>query len=509
MKTTDTKDIDNSVDAFAPPTADGMVHRHKTGKRSLVALWIFGISAVLSVVLLFSGVLTRETAALVAVVLMVSLIMLYVPVGIAIGLSGALGLISIGGWRAGFSALAEVPFDSVASWSLSVLPMFILMGMLLWKSGLTSKIYSAAHNWLSWIPGGLAISTLGAGAGLSAVSGSTIGTTHALGRVATPEMINAGYDKRMVSGTLILSGLGGQLIPPSIMLILYAGIAETPVGQQLLAGIVPGVLITFIFMAQIIFMSVTSPRLVGRSKSSKKSEGSHHSVERISWGQRWASLGPVWPLPILIIIVIGGMLSGFLTATEAGAAGALGALLVMFWSLRGNGSRRAAWNAGQETIKSVGSIFLLLIGAHLLTRMVQVSGVGFLITDFVQSLGLTAITFMVVMLVIYILLGMFMDPLAMMIITVPLLIPTLGNLGISPIVFGVFVVFMGEVAIVTPPVGILSYILHDVMRAVSPNQDTDPVTLRDIFASILWFAPSILVFALLIIFVPALSTMLL
>lgn len=488
-----------------PLLHEGPSHRRRGQGVSQIAVWIFGILALASVGLLFSGLLTRELVALTAIILMVSLIMLYVPIGVAIGLPGVLGLISIGGWQSGFSALADVPFDSVASWSLSVLPMFILMGMLLWKSGLTTKIYTAAHHWLSWLPGGLAVSTLAAGAGLAAVSGSTIGTTHALGRVATPEMLNAGYDKRLVSGTLLLSGLPGQLIPPSIMMILYAGIAETPVGQQLAAGVIPGLLIAAICIGQIVIMSITSPHLVGRTKAGSTSG----PRPQVTWTQRWTSILPVWPLPVLIVIVIGGMLSGVLTATEAGAAGALGAVLIMFWSLRGASSGRAAWEAGKETVKSVGSIFLLLIGAHLLTRMIQVSGVGFVITDFVESLGLTALTFMLVMVVIYVLLGMFMDPLAMMLITVPLLLPTLDSLGISPIVFGVFVVFLGELAIITPPVGILSYILYDVMRAVSPRQKTDPVTLQTIFTSMVWFAPAVLAFTLLLVFVPQISTLLL
>lgn len=475
----------------------------RSRRSSKTAAIIFGVLATVSIVLLFSGLLTRETVALVAVILMVSLIMLYVPIGVSIGLPGVLGLISIGGWEAGFSALADVPFDSVASWSLSVLPMFILMGMILWKSGLTHKIYNAAHHWLSWLPGGLSVSTLAAGAGLAAVSGSTIGTTYALGRVATPEMLNAGYDKRMISGTLLLSGLPGQLIPPSIMLILYAGIAETPVGQQLTAGIMPGLMIAAICIGQILFMSFTRPSLVGRGTSAKASNTS----TTITWGMRWASLAPVWPLPVLIVIVIGGMVTGLLTATEAGAAGALGAILIMAWNLRGGGLRAAGWTAGKETVKSVGSIFLLLIGAHFLTRMIQVTGIGFTITDFVEALGLNALTFMLAMLVVYILLGMFMDPLAMMLITVPLLLPTLSDLGISPIVFGVFVVFLGELAIITPPVGILSYILHDVMRGATDKKE-DKVTLREIFTAILWFAPAILAFALLLIFFPEISTLL-
>lgn len=491
-------------ESHGPPSGVPQPVSQSHHRASVTTAWIFGVLAVATLVLLFSGTLTREMVALTAIILMVALIMLYVPIGVAIGLPGVLGLISIGGWDSGFAALATEPFDTSASWSLSVLPMFILMGMLLWKSGLTHKIYKAAHHWLSWMPGGLAVSTLAAGAGLAAVSGSTIGTTHALGRVATPEMLNAGYDKRLVSGTLLLSGLPGQLIPPSIMLILYAGIAETPVGEQLAAGIIPGAIIAAICIGQILVMCIASPQLVGRTKSADSSG----SGPRVSWRHRWTSLLPVWPLPVLIFIVIGGMVSGILTATEAGSAGALGAIIIMFWNLRRGGSASAAWEAGKETVKSVGSIFLLLIGAHFLTRMIQVSGVGFLITDFIESLGLTAVAFMLVMLVVYILLGMFMDPMAMMLITVPLLLPTLDTLGISPIVFGIYVVFLGELAIITPPVGILSYILYDVMKAVSPRHKSDPVTLQSIFISILWFAPGMIGFALLLVFVPEVSMLL-
>lgn len=463
----------------------------------------FAVVAVLGAVPLFFGLLSRELVAVAAMGLMVALIMLHVPIGIALGLPGILGLVAIGGWHAGFSALAEVPFESVASWSLSVLPMFILMGMLLWKSGLTAKIYRAAGDWLNWLPGGLAVSTLGAGAGLAAVSGSTIGTTFALGRVAAPELHRAGYDKRFISGTLLLSGLPGQLIPPSIMLILYAGIAEVPVGRQLIAGTIPGIVIAVICMLQIVIMSLASPKLVGG-----RGHANDDTYPATSWRERWSSLGSIWPLFALILVVLGGMLSGVLTATEAGAAGALGALFVLMWNQRGSKTFSAGREAFMETITSVGSIFVLLIGAHFLTRMIQVSGVGFTITDAVTALGMGTHQFMLVMVVIYLIIGMFMDPLAMMLITVPLLMPTLSALEISPLLFGVFVVFLGEIAIITPPVGLLSYILFDVIEQADEDR-TINIQLKDIFVSILWFLPAIITFLLVLIFVPDIVTLLL
>ncbi|MER7797121.1 TRAP transporter large permease [Microbacterium sp. NPDC096154] len=466
----------------------------KRSRKASTMTWVLGALSVLATAMMFTGLLTREAIAACAIVLMIALVMLNIPVAVALTVPGVLGLIAIRGWTAGFAALADIPFESMASWSLSVLPMFIFMGMLLWRSGLTTKLFDAAHQWLHWLPGGLAASTVGAGAGLAAMSGSTIGTTHALARVAAPEMIRAGYPKHFVTGSLALSGLPGQLIPPSMTLIIYAGIAEVAVGPQLIAGILPGVLIAVICILQIIIMGAVSKKLRAATAAVGQSP---------TWGSRFRSIGPIWPLPVLIVIVIGGMMSGAMTATEAGSAGALGALIILVVAKLRDGAIGAIGKAVASTLTATGSIFFLLIGAHFLTRMFQMSGLGAMLTEWISALGLNATTFLLLMFVVYILLGMVMDPLAMMLLTVPLLIPTLNALEIPLIWFGVFAVFLGELAILTPPVGILTYVLQGILSDKEISLGTK-FSVGDIVKSLGWFAPAIVLFVLLLIFFPQL-----
>lgn len=431
-----------------------------------------------------------------ALVLMVVLLFLKVPVAFALIGPGLLGLYAVRP-RSVFTMLREEPFSSVSQWTFSVLPMFILMGLLLWKSGLTTKIYVAARQWLGWMPGGLGVSTTAAGTGLAAVSGSTIATTFALARIGIPEMLRAGYDKRVAVGTVMVAGLPGHLIPPSTFLVIYAGIASVPIGPQLLAGIGPGLVVALVFAAALVILGLFVPRLVGRDIE-------EDAGPQVTWPMRFRSLIGIWPLPVLIMCVLGGMYTGFLTATEAGASGAFGALIVTFWM-----KRREAFvlvrDSAAETVQSCGSIFLLVIGAHILSNLLTLSGIADGFTQWVSAAGFDRVQFLLILLVAYLVLGTFMEPLPIMLLTVPLLIPTLQSLDISLIWFGVFVVFMCELAVLTPPVGILSFIVHGLVqdRAINLGQK---YALSDIFAAVMWIMPIAILFAILLIFFPQIAT---
>jgi C4-dicarboxylate transporter, DctM subunit len=294
---------------------------------------------------------------------MLVLIFLRVPVGIAMIVPSALGIWVLVGWPGLSRSLMEIPFATVSGWSLSVLPMFIFMGVMLWRSGITTRVYDAARAWLGWLPGGLAVTTNFAGAGLAAASGSTIGITYALGRIGVPEMLRAGYDRRLATASVLMAGTGGQLIPPSILLVVYAGVAQTPVGPQLLAGLVPGLLLAGSYGVMIVLLAVLVPRLAPKMRTGG-----------VTWGARWRAVASIWPLPVLVFTVIGGLYAGVFTATEAGAFGALGASLLGLWYI---GPRRMMSSLRlvlRDTVSSVGSIFLLLIGAVFLNRLMALSG---------------------------------------------------------------------------------------------------------------------------------------
>jgi C4-dicarboxylate transporter DctM subunit len=454
---------------------------------------VVAIAAVAACVLVMFAGMARETVAVAALVLMLVLMLLDVPVAVALAVPGLLGLYALLGERAVHNALASLPYDSVASWSLSVLPMFVFMGLLLWTSGVTAGVYRAARHWLGWLPGGLAIGTNIAGTGLAAMSGSTAGTTYALARIGIPEMLAEGYHRRLAVGSVIVASLPGHLIPPSIMLVVYAGIAQVGVGPQLIAGVGPGVLIAASSCLMILVISTVRPAFAG---------GRHRgTAPAVSWSQRMRSLRSVWPLPVLVAVVLGSMFAGIFTATEAGAAGALGAVLLTFWYRRGANPLRAIGDAAVETVRAVGAIFLVLVGTFVLARLLAVSGLATGFANWIGDAGLGRVGFLVTATIAYLVLGTFMEGLPMMLLTVPLLIPTLAALDISLVWFGVFVVFMAELAVITPPVGILSFIVHGIVRDPEVNQGQD-ISLGDVFRSINQFLPAIAVFLVVIVAFP-------
>ncbi|OLT16485.1 C4-dicarboxylate ABC transporter permease [Pseudonocardia sp. CNS-139] len=434
-----------------------------------------------------------------AIGLVLVLMLAKVPVAVCMTVPALLGLYALHGTRAAENLLGSIVFDSAAQWTLSVLPMFVLMGLLLWKSGITSAIYTAASHWLGWLPGGLGVATNVAGAGLSAVTGTSVGSTHALARNGIPEMLRRGYDRRLAVGSVAVASLSGHLIPPGILMVVYAGIAQVPVGPQLLAGIGPGILITVACCAMIVALSVTRPALAGRDRSALAR--AEPEEPRPTWGDRWRSALAIWPMVALIGLVLGTMFLGVFTATEAGAAGALGAVLLTFWFRRGNRPLAAMGAATAETVRSMGGIFFLLVGATALSRLLSVSGLADGFADWVAELGLGRIGFLVLMIGAYLVMGTFLESLAMLLLTVPLLLPVLESLDISPIWFGVFVVLLCEVGMLTPPVGILAFIIHGITKEPDVNGGQE-ISLGDIFRAITWFFPVILAVLFLLIAFP-------
>lgn len=464
--------------------------------------WI--VAAVTLVVLVGSAIcvmlpLVPEAIGIMACVMMLALLFLRVPVAVAMIIPSLLGLYALRGMPLIESTLSKLAYNGVSDWTLSVVPMFVLMGLLLWRSGLTDGIYLAGRKWLNWLPGGLAVGTNVAGAGLAAVSGSSVGTAYALARMGIPEMLKAGYDRRMAIGAVIVAGLPGQLIPPSIMLVIYAGIAEVPIGPQLLAGIGPGLLVAVMFTLMIVAFAVAKPELVGRAR------GVAAEREKISWGERLMSLVRIWPVPVLILLIIIGMFSGVFTATEVGAAAALFSVVVALVWKRRDRPFAAIVESAVATVSSVGAIFFILVAAAALTSLLTLTGISTGIADLIEGLGLGRIQFLLVMVVVYLILGMFMEPMAIMVLTIPILIPTLHSLDISLMWFGVFTVFMGELAVVTPPVGILSFIIHGMVKDPEVNMG-HKITLKDVFVSVGWFLPMSIAVAVILILVPEIAT---
>lgn len=427
--------------------------------------------------------------------LMLTFILLGSHVGIAMGVSGLYAIWVIHGTSGMFGALTDLPYDNVSNWSISVLPMFIFMGFVLWRSTLTTKLYDGAGKWLNWMPGGLAITSNVAGSAMGAASGSSVGIAYALGRIALPEMLRAGYPKRLALTSILMAGSGGQLIPPSIILVVYAGVAGTSVGQQILAGLIPGLILVTTYIIYLLGISYW-----------KRKHFNTDEHKTITWADRWRSLKSLWQVPLVIVVVVGGMFAGLFTATEAGAVGAFLAVVLLFVYQRRN-SGSSLWKASTESAVSVGSIFLLLVGSAILARAFAITGLARATTDVVLESDLSRFQFLLVLIVFYIVLGLFLDPISMVLLTVPLMLPILPVMGIDPIWFGVFVVLMGELAVVTPPVGVMLFVMHRIAQDKEVNLGRT-ISLQDVMRAALAFVPIVVVVAIVLIIWPDLATLL-
>jgi len=465
-------------------------------------LTIFGIGvviAILSAAAMLWGDLPKQIVGLLTVVLSIVLLLMGIPVGVAMFGAALLGLYALSGMRVVTSTMEGVAYDATASWSLSVIPMFILMGMIMWKTGLTNSAFEAARRWLGWLPGGLAVATNFAGAGLAASSGSTIGITYALGRVSIPEMLKSGYHPQLAVGSVAAAGTLGQIIPPSLLLVVYAGAASLPVGQQLLAGLIPGILLAVAFGVVIVMQSVLRPGLAPAV-----------DMSGISWAMRWRSLIGVLPIGIVVLIVIGGLFAGIFTATEAGVFGMIAALIfgVAHQLLAGTPLRAIGAMIRDSligTLTGTASVFLLIVGVAVLTRAMALSQVPNFIATEVAELGLGRVELLLILIVAYLILGMFMDTLAMMLLTIPVLMQPLMSVGVDPLWFGVFLVVMAEVGLLTPPLGVLTFIVHRIASDPEANLGRE-ISLGTVFLGVLPFALTAIFVVLLLIAFPGIVT---
>lgn len=473
-----------------------------SGRSPRAALAIFVISlgaaaAAIAAMVLLS--LPKTATGALVIVLSIVLLLMGIPVGIAMLGAALLGLWALSGPRVVTSTLEAVAYDAADSWSYSVIPMFILMGMILWKSGLTASAFETARRWLGWLPGGLAVATNFAGAGLAASSGSTIGITYALGRVSIPEMLKSGYRPELAVGSVAAAGTLGQIIPPSLLLVVYAGAASVPVGQQLLAGVVPGIILALAFAVMTIVWSILDPRLAPRV-----------DMSGVTWSMRLRSLVDVVPIAIVVGVVIGGLFTGIFTATESGVFGMLCALVLGVFHMRRMGTR---WRGITDmlrgsisgTLVSTASVFLLILGVEVLTRAMALSQVPNALSMMIIDLGLDRVELLLILILVYLLLGMFMDTLAMMLLTIPVLLAPLEAVGVDPLWFGVFIVVMAEVGLLTPPLGILTFIVHRIASDPEANLGK-PISLTTVFVGVIPFAITAMLVLILLIFVPEIVT---
>lgn len=412
------------------------------------------------------------------------LLALRVPIAVALGSVSVVGIAAIRGPGPALGALGSMPFDFAASWSLSAVPMFLFMGAITFSTGLTSSLYEAARLWLNRLPGGLAVASNFGAAGFAAASGSSLATAAAMGRLAIPEMLKFGYDKSLATGTVAAAGTLGALIPPSIVFVIYGWFTQQPIGKLLIAGIIPGLLTALVYAVMIMTRCAMNPALAPRVTMDVARE------------EKWRALWRVWPLPLLILGIIGGIYGGVTTPTEAGAFGAFLALVISLVQGRLNWTRLKSGVI--EAIQTTAMLFLIAIGATLFTRFLALAGVPSQLAVLVNDLGLSEVGLIMAMCVIYLILGMFLDPLGLMLLTLPVFLPVFRTLGIDLIWIGVLVVKLIEVSLLTPPVGLNAYVVKGVVGETVP--------LSTIFRGLLWFIGCEVIIVILLVAFPQIST---
>ena len=376
---------------------------------------------------------------------LILLLLLRVPVGVALGGVSLIGLWLIVGAKSAWSILSTIPYDFVAHWTLSSIPMFLLMGYVCYHAQLTDGLFKLARLWLSALPGGLAIASIGAAAGFSAVTGSSIACAAAMGRIAVPEMIKSHYDKGLATGTVAAAGTIGSMIPPSIILLLYGIFAELPISKLFIAGVMPGLLTAVMYAAMIIARVKLDPALAPPTAA------------EVSWAERFAAIKETWPILLMIVGVFGGLFAGVFSPTEAGAVGAGLAFVIAI--VKGELTVERAWQAIEETLSSTAAIFVIAIGASLLTRFLALAGLTDYLSVFVLDYEIGPLTLLIGITVVYLFLGCFLDPIGIMLLTLPIFLPVVEGADINLIWFGILITKFLEIGLITPPVGLNVFVI--------------------------------------------------
>jgi C4-dicarboxylate transporter DctM subunit len=390
---------------------------------------------------------------IIAVTLFLLLLLLVLSVPVAAALS-FLGL-SVGTLFTDFPfyrAMGEITWSASTDFLLLSIPLFVMLGEILLRAGIAEKTYNALNNWLSWLPGGLLQANIGTSALFAATSGSSVATAATITTVALPQGRRFHYSEKLFAGSIAAGGTLGILIPPSINLIVYGFLTNTSIPRLFLAGIIPGILLALLFMLCLSIACLVNPALSG-------------GKQRVTWRTRFTSLQDLIPVLIIFVIVIGSIYAGLATPTESAALGVLASLCLAF--------RYRAVSIGffkqvfEGTIRTSSMIMLILISANFLNFVLDSIGLADMLNDFIVNLGASPLQTLLVVIALYIVLGFFVETLSLMVITIPIIAPILIGMGFDPIWFGILLILLIEMALITPPVGLNLYVVQGVRRTGS------------------------------------------
>lgn len=396
---------------------------------------------------------------------LVGLISLRVPIGIALIGVSFIGIWALMDWNVAWGALGVIPYQFAANWVLSSVPMFLLLGFICYHAQLTFGLFRAARLWLSAVPGGLAIAAVFGASGFAAVCGSSVACSAAMGRIAVPEMIRARYDAELATGTVAAAGTIGALIPPSIIMILYGIVAEVPVTGLFLGGVTAGLLTAASYIAVILIRVKLNPSLAPDVK------------EEVPMSEKLDALKETWPVILIMVGIFGGLFSGIFTATEAGAVGAFLACVVAM--IKGSLTWEVFRNAILETLVTTGALLIIAVGASLLVRFLALSGAGEYLSSLVIDVNASTAIVLFSIVLVYLVLGMFLEPIGAMLLTLPIVLPIINAADLSLVWFGVILTKLLEIGMITPPIGMNVFVIKGVVGKL--------ISTTGIFKGIMWF----------------------
>ncbi|MFC2001991.1 TRAP transporter large permease [Chloroflexota bacterium] len=400
------------------------------------------------------------------------LLVLRVPVAFALATVGFLSYLVLTGLEPALFIAGAAPYSKIANYSFTVIPLFILMGHFAHQAGFVTDIFDTARKWVGWLPGGVVQATVVGAAAFGAACGSGMASCAVVGKVTIPEMRRQGVQKELSFGAVAAAGTIAAMIPPSNIMVIYGIITESSIGRLLIAGIIPGIVAAAIYMIQIFIRVKLNPSLAPPME------------EKVTWKDRLISLKGIWGIAAIAFIVMGGIYSGVFTPTEAGAVGAFSTFVMAL------AMRRLTWsslgNVLLETTKTVGMIFLIVTGAAIFSYLLAITRIPNNISEFIVGLEMSRWWVLAGVMLLYLVMGTFIDSISAMILTLPIIFPAIMALGFNPIWFGVLMVHLVEVALITPPFALNIFILKgviedatigDIIRGIAPFLIADMITL--------------------------------
>jgi tripartite ATP-independent transporter DctM subunit len=424
------------------------------------------------------------TIGILGLVLMLVLMFIRVPLAFSFLLAAFIGLLFVGNFQTAVGAFAFMPYSHATTYILACLPMFILLGLIISESEIGKGLYSAANKWIGRLPGSLAIASLIAIALFSAISGSAIASLTTFSPIAYPEMRRFRYDKALASGALCVGATMDIMIPPSMAMIFYAMLTDASIGQMFMAGFIPGAIEVLLFIFVITIMVKVKPSLAPRS------------TDVFAFKDKVKSLKDVGPILIIFIAMFGGMYAGIFTPTEAGAVG----VILSFATVLVTKTMKRPWqgllNALKQTVKTSGTIIICIVGVMIFNTFIAMSGVASALSNWIVSIGLSKIGFLIIVFVLYLFLGALLDEISMVVLTVPFYLPAINALGIDVVWFGIIIILAWQLGMVLPPVGMMAFLIQNMLK--------DP-SIGTVYKGCLPFAAVLIIVGFLVIVFPQIA----